>query len=527
MAEDTASAILKDEEALGLREEKKTEDFSAQADALIQRVEQARQASLQGRRSTEGLRGAQVFGDEILALEKKCRQAQDGASGSRLCACYLRCFVKVQDAEKKEIVLDPEAELLVDALDPETLENVDKEEPGCTVTFSDARGVEAFAQEVIVLIKRRGQLKRSICAVIRFSMQLLKYLKPTDKAHFIESLKTATEGKIFVEVERARLILLSALMKEKAGKVEEAALMLQDVQVETFGAMEREEKTKYILKQMVLLLRRSDYIRCQIVSKKLSPKLLEAADLHPLKIKFYELMTLYYLHENALLDVAKCFGHIYNTQSIQDDPAKMKECLEFFAIFMVLAPYDKEAKELIEKTLKEEIKKLQQLPTFEQLLKDLSGVELLSWPLPYDEHLHNHAAFGDEKFAGGAKRWTLLRKRVIQHNLRVLSEHYSVIELQRVASLLGIDEEEAEKELSELASGEVLDAKIDRPARTVAFGKPKTDLVVLDEWSSSLSKYVCLRLLDKVDLCCHMIQKERMVHAARAKAAAANARIAS
>ena len=89
--------------------------------------------------------------------------------------------------------------------------------------------------------------------------------------------------------------------------------------------MEREEKTKYILKQMVLLLRRSDYIRCQIVSKKLSPKLLEAADLHPLKIKFYELMTLYYLHENALLDVAKCFGHIYNTQSIQDDPAKMKE----------------------------------------------------------------------------------------------------------------------------------------------------------------------------------------------------------
>ena len=29
------------------------------------------------------------------------------------------------------------------------------------------------------------------------------------------------------------------------------------------------------------------------------------------------------------------------------------QCLEFFAIFMVLAPYDKEAKELIEKTLKE------------------------------------------------------------------------------------------------------------------------------------------------------------------------------
>ncbi|CDI86242.1 26S proteasome non-ATPase regulatory subunit, putative [Eimeria praecox] len=160
---------------------------------------------------------------------------------------------------------------------------------------------------------------------------------------------------------------------------------------------------------------------------------------------------------------------------------------------MVLAPFDTETKDLIAKTLKEEVKALQQLPTFEQLLRDLSGVELISWPLPYDEVLHSHAVFGEDKFPGGAKRWNLLRKRVIQHNLRVLSEHYSVMELQRVASLLGIAEEEAEKELSELASGGVLDAKIDRPARTVAFGKPQTDLVVLEEWSSSLSKYVFLR----------------------------------
>ncbi|CDJ63730.1 26S proteasome non-ATPase regulatory subunit, putative [Eimeria necatrix] len=299
-------------------------------------------------------------------------------------------------------------------------------------------------------------------------------------------------------------------------------LLLLLLQVETFGAMEREEKTKYILKQMMLLLQQSDFIRCQIVSKKLSPKLLEAPDLQTLKVKYYELMIFYYLHEEALLDVAKCFGHIYNTQIVRDDSARTNECLEFFSIFMVLAPFDSEAQELISKTLKEEIKKLQQLPTFEQLLRDLSGEELLSWPLPYDADLHLHAAFGEDKFPGGEKRWTLLRKRVIQHNLRVLCANYSVIHLGRVASLLGIPEEEAEAELSELASAGVLDAKIDRPARTVAFGKPKTDLVVLEEWSSALSK-----LLDKVDLCCHMIQKERMVHAARAKAAAANARMAS
>ncbi|KAL8447993.1 hypothetical protein Emag_004107 [Eimeria magna] len=272
-----------------------------------------------------GLRAAHAFADEILALEKKCRQAQDGLSGSKLCACYLRCFVQVLDKEKKDVVLNPEADLLVDALDPTTLDNVDKQAAGFTVSFHESRGIESFCQELTALIKRRGQLKRSICAVVKLGMQLLQYLTVADKTHFIESLKTATEGKIFVEVERARLILLSALMKEKAGDVEQAAIMLQDVQVETFGAMDRQEKTKYILKQMLLLLRRSDFIRCQIVGKKLSPKLLEAEDMQPLKIKFYELMTLYYLHEDALLDVAKCFGHIYNTPCVQENIPQMKE----------------------------------------------------------------------------------------------------------------------------------------------------------------------------------------------------------
>lgn len=45
MAQDTASALLKDDEALNLREERLAEDFTAQANALIERVEQARQAS--------------------------------------------------------------------------------------------------------------------------------------------------------------------------------------------------------------------------------------------------------------------------------------------------------------------------------------------------------------------------------------------------------------------------------------------------------------------------------------------------
>ena len=42
--------------------------------------------------------------------------------------------------------------------------------------------------------------------------------------------------------------------------------------METFGSMEKEEKVRFILEQMRLGLARKDYIRTQIISKKISIK---------------------------------------------------------------------------------------------------------------------------------------------------------------------------------------------------------------------------------------------------------------
>ena len=41
-------------------------------------------------------------------------------------------------------------------------------------------------------------------------------------------------------------------------------------QVETYGSMERKEKVEFILEQMRLCLATKDYIRAQIISKKIS-----------------------------------------------------------------------------------------------------------------------------------------------------------------------------------------------------------------------------------------------------------------
>ena len=47
----------------------------------------------------------------------------------------------------------------------------------------------------------------------------------------IEAIRNVTEGKIYVEVERARITYKLAILLENEGKTQEAAEALQDLQV--------------------------------------------------------------------------------------------------------------------------------------------------------------------------------------------------------------------------------------------------------------------------------------------------------
>jgi len=332
------------------------------------------------------------------------------------------------------------------------------------------------------------------------------------KIELIETLNEITAGKIFVEVEKARLTKILADMKEADGNVEEAANLLQEVQVETFGAMDKTEKTKYILNQMRLVLAKKDFVRTQIISRKLNPKLLEPDDFQELKIQYYEFMIRYYLHEKKYLDVAKSFLSIYNTKIVQDDESKWKPALTSHTVYLVLSMYDNEQADMMNKLDLMEAKKLDKVPVCKELLKTFIKKELTPWPFTNEGDLKAHIAFQDAPHEGGAARWELLRKRVNQHNIKVVSEYYDQIKTSRLCELLNLSDKETETELSELVCSKFLYAKIDRPAGTIKFGEKQTYTDRLNDWSGSISK-----MLDLVENTCHLIQKEQMVHAARAK----------
>ena len=71
-----------------------------------------------------------------------------------------------------------------------------------------------------------------------------------------------------------------AQIREDQGKLNEAATVLQELQVETYGSMEKKEKVEFILEQMRLCLAKKDYIRTQIISKKVSTKFFDEKDTH-------------------------------------------------------------------------------------------------------------------------------------------------------------------------------------------------------------------------------------------------------
>lgn len=104
------------------------------------------------------------------------------------------------------------------------------------------------------------------------------------------------------------------------------------------------------------------------------------------------------------------------------------------------------------------------------------------------------------------QRWEDLRKRVIEHNVRVVAKYYTQIQMGRLTELLDLNEDETEKYISELVTSKTVYARIDRPARIVSFSKPRDADDILNEWSHNMKSL--LGLLERID---HLITKEEMM----------------
>lgn len=413
--------------------------------------------------------------------------------------------------------------------------------------------------QTLVLSKKHSQLKQAITKMVQTVMGFLDDTPDLKtKLSVIETLRTVTEGKIFVEVERARVTRILSDIKKEQGDLKAATEILCELQVETFGSMDRREKTEFILAQVALCIESEDWTQAGILGRKISTRYLarkpkktaeqlekeekerekkrargeevpeeKPDDTTDLKLRYYEQQIILAKHEDKYLDVCKHYRQVLDTEAVEEDSAKLRpvsswsacmdslsnmlQVLQRIIYFVILAPYDNEQHDLLHRIHKDT--RNTEVPPEAELLRLFTVHELMRWPeiaKRFGPHLCSTDVFdvqpGQSSDEKAHQRWQDLRKRVIEHNVRVIAKYYTRIQMGRLTQLLDLAEDETEKYISELVTSKTVYAKIDRPARIVSFAKPRDADDILNEWSHNMKSL--LGLLERID---HLITKEEMM----------------
>ncbi|MBW0509753.1 hypothetical protein O181_049468 [Austropuccinia psidii MF-1] len=449
---------------------KQEQDFTKEVDQLIPLVEDLVKTG----NTSQAL-------EKLLALEKQTRNASDLTSTTRI-------LVKI-----------------------------------VSVVF-ESQDIDGLCLHVHQLARKHGQLRQATSSMVEKVMSFLDLVDQKSKTKLINSLREVTDGKIYLEVQRARLTKQLAQINESEGATSLANDLMQELQVETFGSMKRREKMDFILEQMRLLRVQKDWEKLAIVSKKINSKWLAEPENEDLKLRFYALMITYAAKLSRYLDLCKYYRSIHECKSIQADPIKSSAALRNAVYFVILAPHDNEQNDLLHRIAKEE-DELKKIEAVYDLVKCFTTPELMRWPgiqELYGPVLRKSKVFGpkgsnglegdiadddDDEVDPGQMRWQELHKRVVEHNVRAISKYYTRLTVQRLSELLDLSPLESEATLAKLVSSKTVYAKIDRPSGIVCFNTQNQansrGESVLNAWNSDVGK-----LLGLVEKTVHLIQKE-------------------
>uniref|UniRef100_A0AAQ5ZYM1 26S proteasome non-ATPase regulatory subunit 12 n=1 Tax=Amphiprion ocellaris TaxID=80972 RepID=A0AAQ5ZYM1_AMPOC len=352
----------------------------------------------------------------------------------------------------------------------------------------EAKDWDSLNENIMLLTKRRSQLKQAVAKMVQ---ECYKYVDAmtdlTIKLRLIDTLRTVTAGKVWNQFFCAS--------------------------VETYGSMEKKEKAEFILEQMRLCIAVKDYIRTQIISKKINTKFFQEEGSEELKLKYYNLMIQVDQHEGSYLSICKHYRAIYDTPCILEESSKWQQALKSVVLYVILSPYDNEQSDLVHRISAD--KKLEEIPKYKDLLKQFTTMELMRWASlveDYGKELREGSpdspatdvfSYSEE----GEKRWKDLKNRVVEHNIRIMAKYYTRITMKRMAGLLDLSIDESEEFLSSLVVNKTIYAKVDRLAGIINFQRPKDPNDLLNDWSHKLNS-----LMSLVNKTTHLIAKEEMIH---------------
>ena len=269
---------------------------------------------------------------------------------------------------------------------------------------------------------------------------------------------------------------------------------------------------------MKLTLARQDYIRTQILSRKISKRAISEKGLEQQKITYFGFMVRYWIHEKEIMETSKAYQTMYDTvNKTEDEELKAKldadgelraQTFRNFVLYLLISPYTTEKVDLLNTVEAMYPRELEKEELLAKYVRKFLTFELI--PLQEDEIKQSMAPFEPflEKTLHSKNHMIELIRQLIQHNLRVIEKYYSRVSLERMSQLVGVSVERTENELGDMVVNGRSGAKINRLAGIVTINKRKQFTnEKLNSWNSDLKT-----TLDKIEQTCHLIDREKVIH---------------
>ena len=436
-----------------------------------------------------------------------------------------------------EILKDVELKKLIDEEKVTRLENEFEKNRTLTKkileTLHNRNDFPNFLKLFEYLTQRRNQSRESIISMVKYCINdILPNLNNTkDSSDLLNTIIRVTEGKIFVEYEYSQAIRKMTEIYLMDNNIEEAAKLIQDVQIEAFGSLESDYKIDYILFQMQVLIEKGDYIRTLIVSNKIKRNHLDDEGIELLKIRFFRLMILYHIHEKKYLEASKCYKILYDfVKSINEKLVEVEKdhkeikpkiidnyinvkkendlvnLFENYVLYLSICPPELETKNMLNELL---LKYKKELDINKNILFIVEK-RLSDDIIPIDDNLFSK--YKDfEIFKKNEDLLKLFRKYWIQHDLSLFEKFFGKIHIERISKMTNVPNDEIESELADMVVNNYIFARINRIEKIVNFRKKTDHHDVLDNFNYDMDN-----MLKKIEETCHLINKEYLKHGIKA-----------
>jgi 26S proteasome regulatory subunit N5 len=365
--------------------------------------------------------------------------------------------------------------------------------------------------------KKHLQSEHAIGAMIRKCCEYVDIIDDREiKLKLLETLKAVTDGKLYAEIERAKVCRELSAMRKEDNDIMNAIKTLEDLKIDTITSLERKDRIEIVLQLMDLLIESKEFVKCLIVSKKINKQILDQTpDYEALKIRFYNLMISIDQHENYI-STSIHYQAILTTDKVQAEIEERKKILALAVVYCILAPFDNEKSDMMARLNKNKI--LDEIPHYQELLKEFTTIELINWYTMKAKFKDELSALGifDVSTQEGLKCWKDLRTATIEHNIKVFATYYQRAYLSHMSEFLDINVDETEKFLCNLIVKKSINARIDRLTGIVKFNQPHFNATnekptnchpnqnILEDWLHQVS--LLMKLIDHTT---HLIEKEK------------------